>query len=56
MIAWLSCSDVSGPKFMVPSTNRDTDSPLRPSWAYSMSSSVSIHDPISILIGQYQNC
>src|ERR1044072_9246453 len=36
MIAKLSSSDVSGPKFMVPSTRRDTDRPLRPRCVYSM--------------------
>ena len=36
MIAWLSGSSVSGPKFMVPRHSRLTDRPVRPRCVYSM--------------------
>ncbi|GLY52743.1 hypothetical protein Lesp01_63990 [Lentzea sp. NBRC 102530] len=36
MIAWLSSSVVSGPKFIVPRHRRETDRPLRPRFVYSM--------------------
>src|SRR5688500_11145950 len=37
-IAWLSASSVFQPKFIVPRQSRETDSPLRPRWVYSMES------------------
>src|SRR4051794_18659417 len=36
MIAWLSGSSVSEPKFMVPRQSRETVSPDRPRWVYSI--------------------
>src|SRR4051794_8967739 len=36
MIRCESGSSVSGPKFMVPSTRRDTRKPVRPRWVYSI--------------------
>src|SRR5258708_6624966 len=36
MIAWESCSEVCGPKFMVPRQTRLTCRPERPRWVYCM--------------------
>src|SRR5579875_2465926 len=40
MIRCESASSVSGPKFIVPSTSRETCRPLRPRWVYSMASTL----------------